>query len=74
MGRIVKKGYKIWEWRYDIDGAWRYHLNGTVMDVHAPPVGAGEMWQPNCWTCIETNQLSQDIGCICTTGDIPGGE
>ncbi len=47
MGRFVKKGHKIWEWRYDPGRLRLYHLRGAIMDVYVPAVGDGEGRRPN---------------------------
>jgi hypothetical protein len=74
MGRFIKKGHKIWEWYYNLEGFQLYHLKGTGMDVYTPPPGTAEARQPNQWTHIEMDLLRYDIGSICTVKDIRGVE
>jgi hypothetical protein len=74
MGRFVKKGHKIWEWRYNLERSQLYHLKGAGMDVYAPPTGTVEARQPNWWTRIDIDLPRRNVGSICTMKDIPGDE
>ena len=36
LGRLTHNGYKIWNWRWDIEGRRLIHFKGDVMDVYRP--------------------------------------
>ena len=36
LGRWAHPGYKIWDWRYDMENARLLHMKGKVMDVYVP--------------------------------------
>ena len=36
LGRLKHKGYKIWIWRWDLEGNRLIHFKGKVMDVYKP--------------------------------------
>ena len=74
MGGFVAKGHKIWEWRYDLEGAQLYHLKGAGMDVYIPPLGTGDVRQPNRWIRADIDLPRCKAGFICTVKDIPGNE
>ena len=36
LGRLNDKGYKIWDWRWDLEGRRLLHFKGDVMDIYRP--------------------------------------
>jgi hypothetical protein len=47
LGRLLVKGHKIWQWRYDLDRAELYQVKGAVMDIYTP--AAGQVRRANEW-------------------------
>ncbi len=67
LGRMIDKGHKFWEWRFD--GESLFHLSGNKMDIYAPLVAMGNNCNNNRWTCSLRWQPRQDTGypCLVTT-------
>ena len=40
LGRLTHKGYKIWDWRWDLEGKRLIHFKVEVMDVYRPSMVA----------------------------------
>ena len=38
LGRLTHNGYKIWNWRWDLEGKRLIHFKGDVMDVYRPSI------------------------------------
>ena len=36
LGRLTHNGYKIWNWRWDLEGRRLIHFKGDIMDVYRP--------------------------------------
>ncbi len=67
LGRMINKGHKFWEWRFN--GERLFHLSGNEMDIYAPLDAIGNNRDINRWTCSLRWQLPQDKGypCLVTT-------
>ena len=69
LGRWTHPGYKIWDWRYDVEGARLLHMKGKVMDVYVPSNLSGTRYTPNRWIRRRINQGTEVQGRICTVRD-----
>ena len=47
LGRWIHQGYKIWDWRYDLEGSRLLHIKGKSMDVYVPSNLPGTRDTPN---------------------------
>jgi hypothetical protein len=72
IGQFIKKGHKIWSWRYDPGAGRLYHIRGASMEVYAPTAGDGEERRPNSWMCTMVNQPRSETGMLCTVQDLTG--
>ena len=69
LGRWMKQGYKIWDWRYDLECSRLLHMKGKFMDVYVPSNLPGTRDTPNRWIRRRIDQEAEDQGRICTVRD-----
>ena len=72
LGRLLVKGHKIWQWRYDRDRAELYQVKGAVMDIYTP--AAGQVRRANKWRCTAHDVPRRDSGLICSVRGEPNGD
>ena len=69
FGRWIHQGYKIWDWRYDLEHGRLLHIKGKSMDVYVPSNLPGTRDTPNRWVRRRIDQEAKDQGRICTVRD-----
>ena len=69
LGRWIHQGYKIWDWRYDLEGYRLLHMKRKSMDVYVPSKLPGTRDTPNRWIRRRIDQEAEDQGRICTVRD-----
>ena len=72
LGRLLVKGHKIWQWRYDLDRAELYHVKGAFMDIYTP--AAGQVRRANKWRCTVHEVPRREFGVICSAREEPNGD
>ena len=66
IGRLTHKGYKIWNWRWDLEGKRLIHFKGEVMDVYRPSSLPRMVNVVNRWTRTRIGQELEQCGQVCT--------
>ena len=70
LGIWLHQGYKIWDWRYDIENCRLLYLKGKSMDVYVPSNLPGTRNTPNRWIRRRIDKDAQDQGKIFTVRDV----
>ena len=70
LGRITHKGYKIWNWRWDLEGKRLIHFKGEVMDVYRPSSLPRMVNVVNRWTRTSIGQEPEQGGQVCTICEV----
>ena len=60
LGSWIHQGYKIWDWRYDIENCRLLHIKGKSMDKYVPSNLSGTRNTPNRWIRHRIDQKAQD--------------
>jgi hypothetical protein len=50
LGQFIRKGHKIWEWRYDQEANRMLRVKDNTMDIYMPSVLPRYAHRPNFWT------------------------
>lgn len=73
LGRFRHEGYKVWGWRFDVEGGWLLHQTEQGTAVYARPEGRATR-QATRWELVEETNSHIDGGMICllraAAGDI----
>ena len=70
LGRLKHKGYKIWNWRWDLEGKRLIHFKGEVMDVYRPSSLPRMVNVVNRWTRTWIGQELEHFGQVCTICEV----
>ena len=64
LGMWIHQSYKIWDWRYDLEGSRLLHMKGKSMDVYVPSNLPGTRDTPNRWIRRRIDQEVEGQGRI----------
>ena len=70
LGRLKHKGYKIWNWRWDLERKRLIHFKGDVMDVYRPSSLHRMVNVVNRWTRTRIGQEPEQGGQVCTICEV----
>ena len=70
LGRLTHNGYKIWNWRWDLEGRRLIHFKGDVMDVYRPSNIHQMANVANRWTSTSIGQEPEQCGQVCTIREV----
>ncbi len=58
LGKYVRPGHKIWEWRYDLERSTLYHCHGELVDIYEPSQFPGARTQANHYSRTRIDQAT----------------
>jgi hypothetical protein len=70
LGRFLRDGHKLWEWRYCEESNRLLKYNGGEMDIYTPSELPRYINRPNCWTRSRINQVAVRHGVICSVAPV----
>ena len=70
LGRLTHKGYKIWNWRWDLEGKRLIHFKGDVMYVYTPSNIPQMINVVNRWNKTRIGQEPEQGGQVCTIREV----
>ena len=70
LGGLKHKGYKIWNWRWDVEGKRLIHFKGKVMDIYRPSSLPRMVNVVNRWTRTSIGQELEQCGQVCTICEV----
>ena len=62
----MHEGYKLWDWRYDLENERVLYLLGDKMDIYKPSNLAGTRRLANRWVRSRMGQPAVECGKVCT--------
>jgi hypothetical protein len=66
LGRYIRQGHKIWEWRYDLERSKLYHCKGELVDIYEPSQFEGTRTRANRYSRTRHDQAGGPQGGPCT--------
>ena len=69
LGRYIRQGHKIWEWRYNLEKNQIYHCKGELMDIYEPSQFVGTRMRANRYSRTRHDQAGGPQGGPCTVGE-----
>ena len=70
LRRLTHNRYKIWYWRWDLEGRRLIHFKGDVMDVYRPSNLLRMFNVANSWTKTRIGQEPEQCGQVCTIREV----
>jgi hypothetical protein len=70
LGRLRHLDYKVWDWRWDMDGQRLLHLKGENMDVYVASNLPRMEGVANRWTRARMDREAENIGRVCTVREV----
>ena len=70
LGQLTHNGYKIWNWRWYLEGRRLIHFKGDVMDVYRPSNLPRMVNVANRWTRTRIGQDPEQGGQVCTIREV----
>ena len=70
LGLLTNKGYKIWNWRWDLEGKRLIHFKGEVMDDYRPSSLPRMINVVNRWTRTRIGQETEQGVQVCTIREV----
>ena len=70
LERLTHNGYKIWNWRWDLERKRLIHFKGEVMDVYRPSSLPRMVNTVNRWTRTRIGQEPEQCGQVCTIREV----
>ena len=68
--RLTHNGYKIWNWRWDLEGNRLIHFKGDVLDVYRPSSLPRMVNVVNRWTKTRIGQEPEQGGQVCNIREV----
>ena len=62
----MHEGYKLWDWRYDLENERVLHLLGDKMKIYTPSNLSGTRKLANHWVRSRMGQPAVECGKVCT--------
>ena len=70
LGRLTHSGYKVWNWRYDLENGRLLHAVDKKTDVYTPSNLSRMIGTANRWTRSLIGQDIEPMGQVCTVRDV----
>jgi hypothetical protein len=70
VGRFLKKGHKVWEWRYSKEDMKVYQHKGHIMDIYCPSMVPTYVNRPNFWSRTRVDVPLKEVRKICTMKEV----